>query len=120
MHTDQLDWSLPAHRRGTLSGMDAAPEPTWTYLRRVLRWWPGKGPAASLQITPCNDPCNDGSDHRLCNGPSPWQPPALHSQPAKSGKPLSPRRCPRSTHPGWRKYSHRADRYIPGSADRLR
>ncbi|MBB3814549.1 hypothetical protein FHY13_002920, partial [Xanthomonas arboricola] len=25
MHTDHLDWSLPAHRRGTLSGMDAAP-----------------------------------------------------------------------------------------------
>ncbi|APP78986.1 hypothetical protein BJD10_04120 [Xanthomonas hortorum pv. gardneri] len=23
-HTDQLDWSLPAHRRGTLRGMDAA------------------------------------------------------------------------------------------------
>ncbi|MCC8625610.1 hypothetical protein LN484_04180 [Xanthomonas vesicatoria] len=22
--TDQLDWSLPAHRRGTLRGMDAA------------------------------------------------------------------------------------------------
>ncbi|WP_372362841.1 hypothetical protein ACCQ10_09065 [Xanthomonas sp. NCPPB 1325] len=27
LRTDQLDWSLPAHRRGTLSGMDAAPEP---------------------------------------------------------------------------------------------
>ncbi|MCC4610316.1 hypothetical protein LL967_20860, partial [Xanthomonas campestris pv. zinniae] len=25
LRTDQLDWSLPAHRRGTLSGMDAAP-----------------------------------------------------------------------------------------------
>ncbi len=24
MHTDHLDWSLPAHRRGTLCGMDAA------------------------------------------------------------------------------------------------
>ncbi|KPN09515.1 hypothetical protein AN651_01335 [Xanthomonas arboricola] len=24
MHTDQLDWSLPAHRRGTLRGKDAA------------------------------------------------------------------------------------------------
>ncbi|MCC4622831.1 hypothetical protein LL973_00430, partial [Xanthomonas campestris pv. nigromaculans] len=24
MHTDTLDWSLPAHRRGTLRGMDAA------------------------------------------------------------------------------------------------
>ncbi|APP86804.1 hypothetical protein E1J29_06105 [Xanthomonas hortorum pv. vitians] len=23
-HTDQLDWSLSAHRRGTLRGMDAA------------------------------------------------------------------------------------------------
>ncbi|MCC4617601.1 hypothetical protein LL972_16610, partial [Xanthomonas campestris pv. asclepiadis] len=27
MHTDPLDRSLLAHRRGTLSGMDAAPEP---------------------------------------------------------------------------------------------
>ncbi|CAD0361800.1 hypothetical protein CFBP7900_36250 [Xanthomonas hortorum pv. carotae] len=24
MHTDHLNWSLPAHRRGTLRGMDAA------------------------------------------------------------------------------------------------
>ncbi|QNM63757.1 hypothetical protein XHV734_5086 [Xanthomonas hortorum pv. vitians] len=24
MNTDHLDWSLPAHRRGTLRGMDAA------------------------------------------------------------------------------------------------
>ncbi|PPU08247.1 hypothetical protein XarjCFBP7645_12050 [Xanthomonas arboricola] len=47
MHTDHLDWSLSAHRRGTLSGMDAAPEPTWTYLRRVPRWWADKGPAAT-------------------------------------------------------------------------
>ncbi|PPT28275.1 hypothetical protein XaCFBP7622_15520 [Xanthomonas arboricola] len=49
MHTDHLDWSLPAHRRGTLSGMDAAPEPTWTYLRRVPQWWAGKGRAANSQ-----------------------------------------------------------------------
>ncbi|PMR86642.1 hypothetical protein C1H21_13105 [Xanthomonas arboricola pv. juglandis] len=49
MHTDHLDWSLPAHRRRTLSGMDAAPEPTWTYLRRVPRWWAGKGRAANSQ-----------------------------------------------------------------------
>ncbi|SUZ29472.1 hypothetical protein CPBF424_33120 [Xanthomonas euroxanthea] len=48
--TDHLDWSLPAHRRGTLSGMDAAPEPTRTYLRRVPRWWAGKGPATKQQI----------------------------------------------------------------------
>ncbi|PPT50373.1 hypothetical protein XarjCFBP7652_05515 [Xanthomonas arboricola] len=48
-HTDHLDRSLSAHRRGTLSGMDAAPEPTWTYLRRVLRWWAGKDPAANPQ-----------------------------------------------------------------------
>ncbi|PPU94091.1 hypothetical protein XpopCFBP1817_10180 [Xanthomonas populi] len=49
VHTDPLDWSLRAHRRGTLSGMDAAQEPTGTYLRRVLRWWAGKGPAAKPQ-----------------------------------------------------------------------
>ncbi|MCE4355786.1 hypothetical protein NY671_07545 [Xanthomonas hortorum pv. pelargonii] len=50
MHTDHLDWSLPAHRRGTLCGMDAAEELTWTYLQRVPRWWAGKGPAANPQI----------------------------------------------------------------------
>ncbi|MBB3814306.1 hypothetical protein FHY13_002670 [Xanthomonas arboricola] len=50
LRIDHLDWSLPVHRRGTLSGMDAAPEPTWTYLRRVLRWWAGKDPAAKRQI----------------------------------------------------------------------
>ncbi|RFF40705.1 hypothetical protein DZD52_06625 [Xanthomonas nasturtii] len=49
LSTDQLDWSLPAHRRGTLSGMDAAPEPPGTDSRRVLRWWAGKGPAANEQ-----------------------------------------------------------------------
>ncbi|WP_153043103.1 hypothetical protein [Xanthomonas nasturtii] len=38
LRNDQLDWSLAAYRRGTLSGMDAAPELTWTYLQRVLRW----------------------------------------------------------------------------------
>ncbi|KKY06221.1 hypothetical protein NY68_23440, partial [Xanthomonas citri pv. fuscans] len=42
LHTDQLDWSLPAHRRGTLGGMDAAKELTRTYLQRVLRGWAGK------------------------------------------------------------------------------
>ncbi|PPT25247.1 hypothetical protein XaCFBP7622_19930, partial [Xanthomonas arboricola] len=47
LRIDHLDGSLPAHRRGTLRGMDAAPEPTRTYLRRVLRWWAGKGPAAT-------------------------------------------------------------------------
>ncbi|PPT54307.1 hypothetical protein XarbCFBP8138_16160, partial [Xanthomonas arboricola] len=51
MHTDHLGKSLPAHRRGTLRGMDAAQEPTRTYLRRVLRWWAGKDPAAKLQLT---------------------------------------------------------------------
>ncbi|MFS8374898.1 hypothetical protein EIQ07_00855 [Xanthomonas campestris pv. campestris] len=49
MRTDHLDWSLSAHRRRTLGGMDAATELTGTYLQRVLRWWAGKGPAAHLQ-----------------------------------------------------------------------
>ncbi|RJS05277.1 hypothetical protein XnspCFBP7698_03380 [Xanthomonas sp. CFBP 7698] len=49
VRTDQLDWSLPAHRRGTLSGMDAAPEPPGTDSRRVPRWWAGKGPAANAK-----------------------------------------------------------------------
>ncbi|RFF37463.1 hypothetical protein DZD52_16595 [Xanthomonas nasturtii] len=49
LRNDQLDWSLPAHRRGTLSGMDAAPEPPGTDSRHVLRWWAGKGPAAKVQ-----------------------------------------------------------------------
>ncbi|KAB0535188.1 hypothetical protein F7R02_11625 [Xanthomonas cissicola] len=53
MRTDHLDRPLPAHRRGTLSGMDAAPELTRTYLQRVPRWWrartlqPSCRPAAS-------------------------------------------------------------------------
>ncbi|QNM61439.1 hypothetical protein XHV734_2676 [Xanthomonas hortorum pv. vitians] len=51
MHTDHLDWPLPAHRRGTLRGMDAAQELTRTYLQRVPRWWAGKGPAAKPQIS---------------------------------------------------------------------
>ncbi|PPU04981.1 hypothetical protein XarjCFBP7645_19875 [Xanthomonas arboricola] len=55
MHTDHPDGTLPAHRRGTLSGMDAAPEPTRTYLRRVLRWWAGKGLAAKPWIV-CSAP----------------------------------------------------------------
>ncbi|PPT33034.1 hypothetical protein XabCFBP2524_19490 [Xanthomonas axonopodis pv. begoniae] len=50
MTTGRLDWSLPAHRRRTLGGMDAATELTWTYLQRVPRWWAGKGLAASAQI----------------------------------------------------------------------
>ncbi|PPU52508.1 hypothetical protein XarbCFBP6827_13760 [Xanthomonas arboricola] len=33
-------------------------------------------------------------------------------------KPLSPRRYPRSTRPGWPRYSRPADRCIPGSAGR--
>ncbi|APO95600.1 hypothetical protein BJD12_11235 [Xanthomonas vesicatoria ATCC 35937] len=40
--TGHRHWSLPAHRRGTLGGMDAATELTWTYLQRVPRWWAGK------------------------------------------------------------------------------
>ncbi|PKV13784.1 hypothetical protein CVO74_05170 [Xanthomonas prunicola] len=55
MRTGQLDWPLPAHRRGTLGGMDAATEPTGTYLWRVLRWWAGKGLAAKPQVS-CSAP----------------------------------------------------------------
>ncbi|RFF67394.1 hypothetical protein D0A40_10785 [Xanthomonas campestris pv. raphani] len=51
MHTDTLDWSLPAHRRGTLCGIDAVEELTWTYLQRVPRRWTGQGPAAKPQIS---------------------------------------------------------------------
>ncbi|PUE94327.1 hypothetical protein C7T79_11815 [Xanthomonas oryzae pv. oryzicola] len=40
---------MPAHRRGTLGGMDAATAPTRTYVRRVRRWWAGKGPAANTR-----------------------------------------------------------------------
>ncbi|PPT37392.1 hypothetical protein XabCFBP2524_08660 [Xanthomonas axonopodis pv. begoniae] len=49
MPTEQGDWSLPAHRRGTLDGLHAARELTWTYLQRVLRWCAGKSPAASAK-----------------------------------------------------------------------
>ncbi|OQP37002.1 hypothetical protein IB62_018480 [Xanthomonas euvesicatoria] len=58
-HPDQRDWSLPAHRRGTLGGMDAAKELTRTYLQRVSRWRAGTGPAANAQRFPC---ISDGSD----------------------------------------------------------
>ncbi|PPU24744.1 hypothetical protein XspCFBP7912_21445, partial [Xanthomonas sp. CFBP 7912] len=37
--------------RGTLGGMDAATELTWTYLQRVLRWWAGRGPAAKCRAS---------------------------------------------------------------------
>ncbi|XNL33503.1 hypothetical protein FMO13_10775 [Xanthomonas phaseoli pv. dieffenbachiae] len=50
VRTDQRDWPLPAHRRRTRGGMDAATELAWTYLQRVPRGWAGKGPAASAQI----------------------------------------------------------------------
>ncbi|AEO41206.1 hypothetical protein XACM_0903 [Xanthomonas euvesicatoria pv. citrumelo F1] len=56
---DQRDWSLPAHRRGTPGGMDAAKELTRTYLQRVSRWRAGTGPAANAQRFPC---ISDGSD----------------------------------------------------------
>ncbi|PPT47012.1 hypothetical protein XarjCFBP7652_15725 [Xanthomonas arboricola] len=42
--TDNNRWCLRAYRRGILSGMDAAPEPTWTYLRCVLGRYAGKRP----------------------------------------------------------------------------
>ncbi|MFS8470097.1 hypothetical protein EIQ09_07090 [Xanthomonas campestris pv. campestris] len=61
MRTDHLDWSLPAHRRRTLGGMDAATELTWTYLQRVLRWWAGKGPAAKREEVECAVPAPDSS-----------------------------------------------------------
>ena len=71
VHPDHLDWSLPAHRRGTLSGMDAALEPTRTYLRRVPRWWAGKGPAAKPQHQ-CSTPAlphrfTTSEQARFCN-----------------------------------------------------
>ncbi|AEO44195.1 hypothetical protein XACM_3958 [Xanthomonas euvesicatoria pv. citrumelo F1] len=36
--TNHPNWSLPARRRGTFGGMDAAKELTRTYLQRVPRW----------------------------------------------------------------------------------
>ncbi len=42
--TDSNRWCLRGCRCGTLSGMDAAPEPTWTYLRRVPHRYACKGP----------------------------------------------------------------------------
>ncbi|PPU58655.1 hypothetical protein XcodCFBP4690_20035 [Xanthomonas codiaei] len=63
MHADHLDRPLPARRRGTLGGMDAATELTWTYLQRVLRWWAGKGPAANATTSRARCP------HRLRDTP---------------------------------------------------
>ncbi|MDG4489648.1 hypothetical protein G8D19_11265 [Xanthomonas vesicatoria] len=54
--TDQCHGSLPAHRRRTLGGMDAATELTGTYLQRVLRWWAGKGPAANAKTSSARCP----------------------------------------------------------------
>ncbi|MBB3807843.1 hypothetical protein FHR51_004044 [Xanthomonas arboricola] len=82
LRTDHLDWSLPAHRRGTLSGMDAAPEPPWTDSRRVPRRWAGKGPAANAQPrssarcphrsrdTPLTRPWGLGGGIHAANGPA--------------------------------------------------
>ncbi|MFW3176752.1 hypothetical protein DGM85_10025 [Xanthomonas phaseoli pv. phaseoli] len=55
--TGQVGRSLPAHRRGALGGMDAATELTRTYLRRVLRWWAGKGPAENTKTLSARHPC---------------------------------------------------------------
>ncbi|PKV13142.1 hypothetical protein CVO74_09785 [Xanthomonas prunicola] len=44
---------MPAYRRGTVDGRDAAPEPTRTCLRRVPRCWAGNGPAADTQTCCC-------------------------------------------------------------------
>ncbi|PPU33308.1 hypothetical protein XarbCFBP7604_04880 [Xanthomonas arboricola] len=77
MRTDHLDRSLPAHRRGTLSGMDAAPEPTRTCLRRVLRWWAGKGLAAKSQ-TNRSTPLHESPI------PNPKSQPLRHPAPAPS------------------------------------
>ncbi|QWN25391.1 hypothetical protein DGM85_14910 [Xanthomonas phaseoli pv. phaseoli] len=53
-HTDQLDWFLPAHRRGILGGIGAAQELPWMASRRVSRWRAGKGPAARPGQLLCN------------------------------------------------------------------
>ncbi|MGN5517042.1 hypothetical protein GS643_22700 [Xanthomonas hortorum pv. gardneri] len=48
-------WLLPAAGT-TVPGLRSGQSPsnntvaTWTYLRRVPRWWAGKGPAAKPQI----------------------------------------------------------------------
>ncbi|QER95805.1 hypothetical protein FLG15_18360 [Xanthomonas phaseoli pv. dieffenbachiae] len=34
-----------------MSGTDAAPELTTTYLQRVRQWWAGKAPAASSSLS---------------------------------------------------------------------
>ncbi|MFS8415773.1 hypothetical protein EIQ30_10045 [Xanthomonas campestris] len=47
--TSQLAWSLRARHRGTFGGMDAAKEPTGTYLRRVPRWRARKVPACATR-----------------------------------------------------------------------
>ncbi|PPT41236.1 hypothetical protein XabCFBP2524_01485 [Xanthomonas axonopodis pv. begoniae] len=82
LRTDHRDWSLPAHRRGTLSGMDAAPEPPGMDPRRVLRRWAGKGPAANVQRrsgarcphrsrdTPSTHPWGLGGGIHAANGPA--------------------------------------------------
>ncbi|MFS8488910.1 hypothetical protein EIP98_07145 [Xanthomonas campestris pv. raphani] len=61
MHTDHLDGSLPAHRRGTLRGYKDV-------LAACPRWWAGKGPCSKLTASRARCP------HRLRDTPStrPW------------------------------------------------
>ncbi|PPU69267.1 hypothetical protein XpiCFBP4643_07045 [Xanthomonas pisi] len=60
-----------------MSGMDAAPGPTRTYLRRALRGWAGKGPAAKQQ-TNRSKPLHES---RI---PNPQSRPLRHPAPAPS------------------------------------
>ncbi|QDS14755.1 hypothetical protein FPL04_03270 [Xanthomonas arboricola] len=61
---------MPAYRRGLLRCMDAAKEPAGTYLRRVPRWWAGKGLAARAQIN-CSAPLSLARERALAQGTNP-------------------------------------------------
>ncbi|PPT53840.1 hypothetical protein XarbCFBP8138_19035 [Xanthomonas arboricola] len=65
-------------RRGTLSGMDAAPEPTWTYLRRVPHRHACKRPQqteafAQSRQTSCARLFCVGTSARARSNPTPLQ-----------------------------------------------
>ncbi|PPU85797.1 hypothetical protein XhhCFBP4925_02190 [Xanthomonas hortorum pv. hederae] len=57
MHTDHLDWSLPAHRRGTLRGMDAAVRAYTDVLAACPAMVGGQGPCGQATDQPLHNRC---------------------------------------------------------------
>ncbi|PPU55018.1 hypothetical protein XdyCFBP7245_15345 [Xanthomonas dyei] len=78
---------MPAHRRGTLGGMDAATELTGTYLQRVLRGWAGKGPAANAKDLECAVPSPLAGHAVNPSVEARWRHPCRHTVPQAARTP---------------------------------